>query len=425
MRREMKCGAIGLLVLLLTLPLPGLARGASDEGTVLSASGEVQVKGPDGGDWQRLNRGAKIAGGSRVKTGSDAFARILSPAGTLIKIPAGREEILSFSPTAPDEPDTAPSPGYSEFVAEFFSPNQRTRINAVRSHLTPLQQDWVAFARFNHLSPDSIEAALELAAAFQAENRPNRSVYILWKLRRFFPDDPGLRALADRAVRALESTGEWAVNDISVLDRPLPAEDDALQIAFRTPEERYVYLYHTRRSPAGMTTTRRLFPDTDDLMALSGRTFFASRVAAEETLSAMEDGVAVRADHTPFAEVIATLDKGTPVTVLEKRGRRYRIAAQPGVVGWTLKHKLAGDSAAEGKQSGDALAVLRVPTDAGGHYLWGWAAPGPMPPWAVERVLARVRQVLSADDAPLTRETIEAALPEIGRDVRVLLSARR
>jgi hypothetical protein len=48
-----------------------------------------------------------------------------------------------------------------------------------------------------------------------------------------------------------------------------------------------------------------------------------------------------------------------------------------------------------------------------------------MPPWAVEQVLTRVRRALSTDDAPLTRETIETALPDIGQDVRVLLSARR
>ena len=396
-------------------------------GTVLSATGDVQIKATPGADWQRLKRGAKVAGGGTVKTGPDAFARILSPDGVLIKIPAGREQALSFSADASEESADASgeeTSGYSAFVAEFFSPNQRTRINAVRSHLTPLQQDWVAFSRFNHLSPDKIEAALELAAAFQAENSPNRSAYILWKLKSFFPDDPGIQALADRALRARETGGAWAVNGAPIRDDRLSTGGEALQIAYKTGQERYVYVYHTARTPDGKAVSTRLFPDTDDLMALAGRTFFAARVAAEEVLSAKEDGVAVRADETPFAEVVGALDEGAPVTVLEKQGRRYRIAAPSGLTGWVLKHKLAGETAAEGKQSGDVLAVLRVPAGSGVHYLWGWASPGPMPPWAVEGVMANVNGAL-AEGGDLSRETVAAALPDICQDVQVLHLARR
>ncbi len=395
-------------------------------GTVLSATGDVQVQTAPDAEWQRLKRGAKIAGGSTVKTGPDAFARILSPDGTLIKIPAGQQRSLLFGADADRGSNTeSDTSGYSAFVAEFFSPNQRTRINAVRSHLTPLQQDWIAFSRFNHLSPDRIEAALELAAAFQAENRPNRSAYILWKLNSFFPDDPGLRALANRALRAEGAGGEWAVNGAPVAGDRLSVGGEALQVAYKTPRERYLYLYHTVYPSDGPPVSTRLFPNTDDLMALTGRTFFAARVAAEEVLAAKEDGVAVRDQETPFAEVVGRLQKGTPVTVLEKQGRRYRIAADTGLTGWVLKHKLAGETAAEGKQSGDVLAVLRVPSNTGRHYLWGWASPGPMPPWAVEGVLARVHGALESRGTALSQQTIAAALPGICQDVQVLLLARR
>ncbi len=396
-------------------------------GTVLSATGDVQTKAAPGADWQRLKRGAKVAGGATVKTGPDAFARILSPDGILIKIPANQEQALAFGAGASEGSAGAAgddASGYSAFVAEFFSPNQRTRINAVRSHLTPLQQDWIAFSRFNHLSPNKIEAALELAAAFHAENSPNRSVYILWKLKSFFPDDPGIQALADRALRAQGAGGAWAVNGAPIREDRLSTGGEALQVAYKTGRERYVYVYHTARTPNGKAVSTRLFPDTDDLMALAGRTFFASRVAAEETLSAKEDGVSVRAGETPFAEVVGTLNEGTPVTVLEKQGRRYRIAASSGLTGWVLKHKLAGETAAEGKQSGDVLAVLRVPAGSGVHYLWGWASPGPMPSWAVEGVMAGVNGVL-AGGSDLSRETVAAALPDICQDVQVLHLARR
>lgn len=404
------------------LPAPAFAA----TGTVLSATGDVQTKAASDAAWQRLKRGAKIAGGSTVKTGSGAFARILSPDGALIKIPAGQEQVLSFAADGDGGQDQpSETPGYSAFVAEFFSPNQRTRINAVRSNLTPLQQDWVAFSRFNYLSPEKIEAALELAAAFQAENSPNRSVYILWKLKSFFPDDPGLQALADRALRAQGGGGQWAVNGETIRGDRLAIGGEALQIAYKTPQERYVYVFHTARAPDGAVVSKRLFPGADDLMALAGRVFFASRVAAEEMLSAKEDGVAVRVNETPFAEVAGTLDKGTTVRVLEKKGRRYRIAAESGLTGWVLKHKLAGATAAEGKQSGDVLAVLRVPADGGAHYLWGWAAPGPMPPWAVESALAKVDGALSASGADLSRDIVAAALPDICQDVEVLHLAQR
>ncbi len=397
-------------------------------GAVLSVTGDVQTKATPGADWQRLKRGVRIAGGSTVKTGPDAFARILSPDGTLIKIPAAQEQVLSFSSNVADGPEVASessSPGYSAFVAEFFSPNQRTRINAVRSHLSPLQQDWIAFSRFNHLSPDKIETALELAAAFQAENSANRSVYILWKLKSFFPDDPGIQALADRAVGALESGGQWTINGDIIRGNRFRVGGKALQIAYNTFRERYVYVYHSVRTPEGTVVTTRLFPDTDDLMALAGRTFFASRVAAEERLSAKEDGVAVRVNATPFAEMIGVLDKDATVTVLEKQGRRYRIAAESGLTGWVLKHKLAGETAAEGKQSGDVLTILRAPSDTGVHYLWGWASPGPMPPWAVEGLLARVNGGLASEKGNLSRELISAALPDICQDVQVLYLAGR
>lgn len=391
------------------LPAPEAAD-AQAEGRVLSATGDVHVKAAGETQWLRVKRGAKIARGGVVKTGPKGFARILSPDGKMIKISSGKEQTLTFSEDA--LADNESSSGFSAFMSELASPNQRTRITAVRSIMTPLQQDWVAFSQFNYLSPDKIEAALELASAFEKENKTNRSVYILWKLKTFFPDDPGIQTLADQAIRSLGGGGQWIVNG-----QPLGGE--ALQIAYSTKQERYVYLFHTIQDQDGKTASTRLFPDSDDLMALEGRMFFAARVAPEEVLSAKEDGVAVRINETPFADVAGRLDKGTPVTVLEKKGRRYQVKTKSGLTGWVLKHKLAGETAAEGKQSGDILAILRVPSDTGHHFLWGWASPGPTPPWAVEAALAKVNKQVSSETA-LSSDMIIASLPEICQNVQAI-----
>ncbi len=429
---------IGLLLIMamgLASLAAGPATGAAESGTVLSVEGDVTARpGPDAA-WEALRPGATLAGGSQVRAVAGAFALILTPTGDMEKIEGETTATLSFGGGAAADAGEAPADGagYQAFVAEFFSANARTRINAVRSHLTPLQQDWIAFANFNSLPPDRIEAALQLAAAFQQANAANREVYILWKMTRFYPDNPGVQALAGKAMSAYRVSGRWRVGEGTAVPADAPESrevttgGEALQVAFASDKESYVYLFDTHAGPDGTVATRRLFPDTEDVMGLENRTFFAARVAAEEVLAAKEDGVEVRSGADPFAPVAGVLGKGQAVTVVEKSGRRYRIETAQGLSGWVLKHKLAGETVTEGKRSGDALAVARVAADGRTHYLWGWSAAGPMPPWAVEDAARRVEAAIkAADPSPASVEKAVAdGLPGICGAVTAMRVSRR
>lgn len=382
------------------------------QATALSVKGQVQVLRAD--NWLPVKRGHKLSEGEQVRIQEDGFLRMVTPEGKMLKLSGKTETQLVFEKTGGKQE----TDNFSTFVAEFLSPNSRTRINAVRSHLTPRQQDWIAFAGFRRMPPSMIEAALELSAEYQKEQSLNRSIFILWKLSDLMPDDPGLRMIAKNAAQEHPIDGKWK---ICINRHNCPAKGvnisesyngEGLAFQYEDNEEAYIYLFRTTKTENGQAKTEMLFPETDDPMGLLENTFFAARVVPEEKLIAKTEGVIMRKEKLPFSDPVSTLAKGESVRVLEKQGRRYRVRRSDGTEGWVLKHKLEGDTATEGKRMGDTLAEIRFSEKDNDVAIWGWAAHGPLPHHAIESVINGVETKFSKGKR-LTEEVIKEYLPEI------------
>ena len=70
------------------------------------------------------------------------------------------------------------------------------------------------------------------------------------------------------------------------------------------------------------------------------------------------DGVSVTREKSPTSEVLSTLARGTPVTVVEERGSRFRIRLPDGATGWISKKKVSPVAPDEAKTSQHALSTL-------------------------------------------------------------------
>ena len=79
--------------------------------------------------------------------------------------------------------------------------------------------------------------------------------------------------------------------------------------------------------------------------------------AFAETMYAKKSRVKVTAEKSPTSKVIATLDLGDQVEVLEKSGRQYQVKLSSGAKGWVFKFKLSEDKPS-GKKGGSSLSGL-------------------------------------------------------------------
>lgn len=413
-------------------PLTTIGASGPLGGTVLSVIGEALFKSNDSQTWAPIKKGDVVQEGTIVKTGAKSLIRILAPDGTMIKVPADNETTITFA--QPKETKTDES-NISTFVAEFFSANQRTRINAVRSLVDPLQQDWIAFCNFDRLTPDKIEMGLELSAAYQNENILNRSTFILWKLSDLFPDNSGLKKLASQAIRQHPNSGKWEIS-ATTKGVTTPADKtvvlssgDVVTVKYRNPVESYVYLYKTSKNSDHTVKTEQIFPKTVDVMALNTDVSyssstnlqgfrnedlnFASRIAPQETLFAKEDKVSVTKAPESFSEEVVNLKKGQIVEVLEEKGRRYFVKLDNDIKGWVLKHKLTSESVATGTKSGDPLLVMTADDTPGTTYIWGWSSLGPLSYRHIMQAISKMEQLLSSANIEPDESLLKESLPEV------------
>lgn len=402
--------------------LTAATAGAADGGRIISVSGKVFYKPDAAAEWAPLPRGGNIAEGTQIKTDKDSFARILTPKGEIVKIPSSTEQKLSF--TAAD-PAKAREGGSSQFVDEFLSDNTRTRINAVRgATLDPVDQDWLALVGLDSAPADRIESFMELAAALERKGKSGRALFVTWKLHRLFPDDPGLKALADRSIADYAYTGKWDVSDGAETVANLAGTDKKSamkQIRYLSNEESYVYLFRTARDKDGKITTQRLFPEGDDVTAVNEQGVFACQIAPSSVVSAKEAGVTLAKENAPLSETVATVEAGQKLQVLAYEGRRFQVKTPDGKTGWVLKHKVIADDTGK---AGSALAVVAPVDGRNIDQVWGFAAPGPMPETTVKTVITSVEKELGTPGSSLTHEKLSTLLPNICASPVALSTAR-
>lgn len=385
---------------------------AAMEATVISARGETFAK-RDGADWAGLKRGDKIAEGNVVKTGSKSFVRLLSPSGNMIKVPAETEIRIDFSSA---KKSGSKKGGKSLFLSELLSEGVRTRINAVRGFdpvkVDEFQGDWIAFNKLSNCTPENLEAALELAAAFQEKKAINRSVFITWKLAGMLPENQGVKALSEKMLQAYENRGKWSTGDIR--DGTGIKKGDRVAIRYSNPDESYVCLFRTAVTTSGKIKTTRLFPTSDlsseyDENAL----YFFSRVkAAAIPVTAAKDKVRILETATSLAREVAVLKKGRTAMILDKDGRYYRIMTEDNKYGWVRVRDVRTDQA-PGKHVYAPLVTVFVENEDGMLHFWGWSSPGPTTDAIVGNVVSKVENVLKKDKTAFNQNVLNGFLPPI------------
>lgn len=291
------------LVLFLVLFCPFLLLGSvideSQMGTVLSIRGNVKMNVD--GNWGPLKRGDRIFNGVEVLVEKRSLMRILTPKGKLIKLPEGKS-VVNFIKDGKKE-------DISKFVGEFFSARSRTRLNAVRSGLDDLQQDWISLLNSDRMELDKVESVLELSAAYRHITK-SRSDFIIWKLYDLFTENRGFQALSLHTFEGYTHPGKWkAFVKSKSSKRPIKSVDtvysgNMLSFEFSSNVESYVYMFLTTKNISGKINTFRMFPNSDDLLELNNGDHFVSRVGPDSLLKLPASGDGFEVDDNKGMEYI-------------------------------------------------------------------------------------------------------------------------
>jgi hypothetical protein len=96
---------IAFCALPILLGLPRTARSAGADVLLAEVQGEVSARPPQGKDWARAERGARLADGTRLKTGPGAEAKLKFPDGTETRVRPGSEIVVRPSADAKAKPN--------------------------------------------------------------------------------------------------------------------------------------------------------------------------------------------------------------------------------------------------------------------------------------------------------------------------------
>jgi len=235
----------------------------------------------------------------------------------------------------------------------------------------------------------------------------------LWKLSDLFPENEGLQNLAEQAVSQYKDSGRWDIKkDLR--------NNEILTISYMSDKESFVYLFKTVKiktvkNKAGNIETIRIFPLSDDIMALENERFFASRIAAKEILFAKQDNVKLTKNPMPFSDEAGFLKKGQIVHIIEEKGLRYQVLTDDKITGWVSKLKLTSENPPEGRKSGEILATISSNDINGTTYIWGYSALGPLPERIVKKTVFQIEDSLRKAESQFNGNTMKSFLPEICR----------
>ncbi|MDM8516085.1 hypothetical protein QUF76_07795 [Desulfobacterales bacterium HSG16] len=402
---------------------------AADAGTALSVTGKAFLKTVQNAAWQPLKKGGAVFNGNAIKTGAGSFVRILAPNGSMIRISGQKETVLRFSgqktnSRAKKEDRVG---GLSDFVAEFISPYSKTRINAVRSLTDPIKEEWAAFCRVRNLSTEKIDAALQLSALYYNRKEQGRAAYILWKLNYLFPENAGLKVLADKASNDHKNSGSWTLLN-SGSGKPVPIvsqaripEGNHVNIKYKGKGQNYVYLFKSVQKSGKDIQTRRLIPQVKENFFLEIPCYASKNNSGKNFSSDIQSGlmvtkadqVDVRSDKTPFSKIGNSLKKGQVVRLVKSSGRRCHIKIDDRTAGWVLCRQLKKLDLAKDTPIRDFDLSLSEKDLEGMYFIWGYIAAGPVPESLVAQSISDVEALLKQDDSTITPDNIARILPDV------------
>ncbi len=85
---------------------------------------------------------------------------------------------------------------------------------------------------------------------------------------------------------------------------------------------------------------------------------FSVSDAAAETMYAKKAKVKVTEQKSPTSKVVATLNRGDSVQVIQKSGKHYKVRTRSGKTGWVFKFRLSAKKVEAAGGSGKSLGVL-------------------------------------------------------------------
>lgn len=96
-----------------------------------------------------------------------------------------------------------------------------------------------------------------------------------------------------------------------------------------------------------------------NVLFLLGLLFMVSAgTVLAETMYAKKDRVKVTTQKSPTSKVVATLNTGDAVEVVQKSGRQYQVKLSTGQTGWVFKFKLSDKKPAGRTRGGSGLSGL-------------------------------------------------------------------
>ena len=219
---------------------------SQEAGTIISVTGEAWVKG-SGQEWQPLHSGRQLHPGDVIKTGAKASVSLLNAKGAFIRIQEEQEQIYG------QEEEPKSKRGWVTALKEFFGKKDRKRIAATRTLQNEADQKIWTQTMQQPLTAEDIEPVLELAT-FYLEEKPNRTIALLWKLQKEFPTHAGIRQLSHQTLQGGTPLNPWQISKlIDGKSSPLQtgetlSQGNSLQIQYRSPEESFFYLFFLPRN---------------------------------------------------------------------------------------------------------------------------------------------------------------------------------
>ena len=265
---------------LCALILGGQTVYSQEAGTIISVQGEAWVK-VSGEQWEPLHSGRQLQGGDVIKTGAKASVSLLNAKGTFMRIQGEQEQIYGQEEASKSESR------WKTALKEFFGTRARKRIAATRGLDNEPNQDlWIKTMQ-QQLTEEDIESVLELATLY-LEEKPNRTIALLWKLQNDFPTHAGIGQLSQQTLQGASPMKPWQISKlINGKSSPLQMgetlfQGNSLQIHYHSQEESYFYLFFTTQPQNGKMQTFLEHPSS--LTAMNGR-YFEARIPSKEQKS--------------------------------------------------------------------------------------------------------------------------------------------
>ncbi|MBF0350981.1 MAG: hypothetical protein HQM11_08105 [SAR324 cluster bacterium] len=276
----MKHWHILFIILLLAFIIPVKSVFANEDGMVLIAKGDTQVKLTGTAEWQPLKSRDKVIPGSEIRSGSDGSIKIMNANGSLLKI--GSNKSLTYQPDSAGKPQNM-----KVFLNELSGSKNLKQIAATRGN-SPEQALWIKFMTSESIVDDEVESLFQLTEHFQ-KDQPGKSAALLWKFQQNVPDHPGMLQMIQASLASWSAKPDWYVVKKTDNQKAKISEgsqvrlNDGLQVYYTASQDTYYYMFYTTRPANGVSETYNLFPESvTEVEKNVLSTEFISRIKADK-----------------------------------------------------------------------------------------------------------------------------------------------